>query len=1042
MQDLNPEQKSAVEFGDGPLLIIAGPGSGKTRVITQRIVHLLNSPQETSVGPQNILALTFTEKAALEMKVRVKQALPQLETAPLIATFHSFCYELLRKRQFDRRLLDKTDVWIFLRRRMEHLGLRFYQKLAEPGAFLHSLNEFFSRCQDALVGPDEFDAYTEKCQANVLAAYPAIAAALKKLHPGESFHLPSKIDGGDPLKDHPFGDQERQSWDELLRLFELARVFGRSRYLLEHEGYSSLGSLISESVALLAKDADLRSSLQRQWRYVLVDEFQDTNYGQVELLKLLVASPFRIAAVGDDDQAIYRFRGASHGAFKMFSSAFPGHETIYLNRNYRSTARILRVAEAAIAENPRYENKPKLIASQNEGCPLYLLSSKAFESEAAGVAEEVSRLASLGRPLGEIAVLYRAHGYRDLLVAEFRRRGIPFAIRGLSILTVPLIRDLVAYLRVIHSHGDSVSLTRVLMTPRWRVSPQLAQAMRNSAAQSRCSLFEAFEQTAKNPRYAAEIESSGWQEFESMTSKLRRLAFSLPVTKVFDRLKEFLELDAVLQPGDRVLLGVYEKFLAEWEKKSETRRLAEFIEYFDFFIEAGGRIDAPDPPEASRAVQMMTIHAAKGLEFPVVFLIGVAARRFPSTDRKPVIEFPVELSKGPVPPGDIHIQEERRLFYVAITRARKRLYISGVAKNDRQKSRFITELTADLALAARDIERIELPEVVSQKDVTTTGPGAANTEAAGAAGSFANGLPTKRSSGDQYGEAKPKPSSSLLAPQQGTLFGGEPLPRAVLPSLAEFAQTPTTVEADGVMRLSATAIEEYLTCPLKFKFNHLLRVPGAPAASLTFGSVMHQVVRHYFEKRREETPSLEWMEDQFLRSWKSTGFDDKYQEETYKKAGMEQLHEFVERHNALAIDAQAIRSEQGFCLELDKLTIEGRIDQLNPIPNAPGNAVELVDYKTGRPRSTKDADSSLQLSVYALAARDQMGLNPVRLTFYNLTNNQVVSTTRNAKQMQQTLDQICLVAQNIRDGLFTPNPGLACKWCDYVAICPAHEDQT
>lgn len=1039
MQDLNPEQKKAVEFGDGPLLIIAGPGSGKTRVITQRMVHLLTSSADTRLAPQNILALTFTEKAALEMKGRVKHALPQIETTPLISTFHSFCYELLRKRHFDRQLLDKTDVWIFLRRRMEYLGLRYYQKLAEPGAFLHSLNEFFSRCQDALVGPEEFDSYMEECRLTVLAAFPNMANGLKRAFPTDSSNLQGNVTPDDPLKNHPLNDDERAAWDELLRLFELARVFHKSRELLDHEGCSSLGSLISEAVALLVKDPDLRDSQQRQWRCVMVDEFQDTNYGQVELLKLLVASPFRITAVGDDDQAIYRFRGASHGAFKMFSDAFPGHQTIYLNRNYRSTARILRVAEAVIAGNPRYENKPKLIAALAEGRPVYLMSSKSFEGEAAGIAAEVCRLASRGTPLGEIAVMYRAHGYRDLLVAEFRQCGIPFAIRGLSILASPLIRDLVAYLRVIHSRGDSVSLTRVLLTPRWRVSKQLAQAMREFAAQSRCSLFESFEESAKSRTYAREIESSGWPEFESMAGNLHRSAFSMPVTEVFNRLKLYLALDSALRPSDRVLLGVFEKFLGECEKKSETRRLAEFMEYFDFFLEAGGRIEAPDPPEADQAVQMMTIHAAKGLEFPVVFLIGVAARRFPSLDRKPVIEFPVELSKGPLPPGDIHLQEERRLFYVAITRAKDRLYISGVAKSERQKSRFVTELTADLALAARDIERIELPEVLPPGDLETPVVAA---EKPGLPGFVPNDLPPSRSGGVENGQSSPeRRSSSSSGPQQTSLFGDDPPPRAVLPALAEFAHAPATIERDGEMRLSATAIEEYLSCPLKFKFNHLLRVPGAAAASLTFGSVMHQAVRHYFEKRRESLPSQEWVEDHLLRSWKSTGYDDKYQEETYKKAGLEQLRKFVERHNAIAFDARAIRCEQGFCLELDKVKLEGRIDQLNPIPHAPADAVELVDYKTGRPRSAKDAENSLQLSVYALAARDQMGLNPVRLTFYNLTNNQSISTTRNAQQMKQTLDQVYEVAQNIRNGRFSPNPGLVCKWCDYFTICPAHEEQ-
>src|SRR6516225_1496832 len=167
---LNPEQRRAVEHGDGPLLVIAGPGSGKTLVIAHRIVHLLN--HAAGVQPENILALTFTEKAAGEMDSRVRKEVPELRNSPFIATFHAFCYRVLRERHFDRRLLDKIDVWIFLRRRMQQLELDFYQRLAEPGAFLHDLNEFFSRCQDELVEPDEFDAYVRKLEEKSLCAAP------------------------------------------------------------------------------------------------------------------------------------------------------------------------------------------------------------------------------------------------------------------------------------------------------------------------------------------------------------------------------------------------------------------------------------------------------------------------------------------------------------------------------------------------------------------------------------------------------------------------------------------------------------------------------------------------------------------------------------------------------------------------------------------------------------------------------------------------------------------------------------------------------
>src|SRR5579862_2806276 len=473
MLELNPEQIRAIRHGRGPLLIVAGPGTGKTRVITQRIVHLIQegapSEEEKPLRAENILALTFTEKAAEEMKRRVAAALPGLEKLPVISTFHAFCLHVLRRHHVDRLLLDKIDVWIFLRRRMAELGLEFYQKLAEPGAFLHDLNEFFSRCQDELIEPDAFDEYVRRVEKD-------FGARRARLDPAE---LPAEL-------------------SEVEKKKELARVFRTSRKLIENAGSSSLGSLVSETVRLWDREPEVLEEYRSLYRHVLVDEFQDTNFGQAELLKRLVAPGNNITAVGDDDQAIYRFRGASHGAFAMFGRTYPGHETVFLNRNYRSTAKILRCADVVISRNDREINKPALKTENGEGCGVFLVDSPDYFSEAAWIVAEVERLAARGTSLEDIAVLYRAHNYRDLLVEEFRRRKIPFAIRGLSILSTVILRDLIAYLSLINSSHDNISLTRVLLQPRWRFPEEMAYTVRQSAAKNRCSLMDALASMEKS----------------------------------------------------------------------------------------------------------------------------------------------------------------------------------------------------------------------------------------------------------------------------------------------------------------------------------------------------------------------------------------------------------------------------------------------------------------------------------------------------------------------------------------------------------------
>jgi DNA helicase-2/ATP-dependent DNA helicase PcrA len=975
--ELNPEQRQAVEHGEGSLLIIAGPGSGKTRVITERVVHLLVNVE--GLQPSNLLAVTFTDKAAEEMKERVRKALGDPPELPHISTFHSFCYEVLRKRHFARRLLDKVDVWIFLRRRMEQLGLDFYQKLAEPGAFLHALNDFFSRCQDELIEPGDFDAYVTQVEREFERRAARLDPAERKLEE-----------------------------EEVLKKKELARVFRNSRRLIEDAGSSSLGSLIPETVLLFDREPDVLESYRGRFWYVLVDELQDTNFAQIELLRRLVAPPYNITAVGDDDQAIYRFRGAAHGAFQMFQQAFPGARVINLYRNYRSTKRILHAADVVIAKNTREEKKKPLRTENEEGCRVFLLESTGYRSEAAWVAEEVARLAKKGTPLAHIAVLYRAHAHRDRLVEEFRRRKIPFAIRGLSILSTVILRDLVAYLNVIHSPHHNISLTRVLLAPRWRFPEDLALQVRQEAAKNRCSLFEVLE-SWKSAAAQSALAETGWPELRTLILGIRRFSQEWSVTKLLDHMLEWLELSLLPGAADLIYVEAFRDFLAAWEEKSETRKLREFMEYFQYFQDAGGKIEAPESADPSNPVQMMTVHAAKGLEFPVVFILSVAPRRFPHREQRAVIEFPDELRQGPQPPSNIHEQEERRLFFVAMTRAEERLYVSSVAKPGKKPSVFVDDLLSNPVVAARDVERILVPEI------------AAREAALPAAVAF----------------SEPR----LREGTQPGLFTDAPARAgAVHPDLAGWVNQPSALAADRKLHLSATAVEDYLSCPLKFKFSHFLKIPTGPQAALTFGNIMHQAVRHYFELRRRALPSFQAMEEFFLGAWKDVGFEDAYQEQAYKKAGLEQLRVFVERQKENQVPAEKIRLEESFHLDLGDVVLEGRVDQIDPLGPPGDPAVELIDYKTGRPRSQKDADQSLQLSIYALAAREHLKLKPARLTFYNLTNNQPVSTARTARDLDRAVDEIREVANQMRDLLFPATPGYVCRWCDYQPVCPAHEE--
>jgi RecB family exonuclease len=327
---------------------------------------------------------------------------------------------------------------------------------------------------------------------------------------------------------------------------------------------------------------------------------------------------------------------------------------------------------------------------------------------------------------------------------------------------------------------------------------------------------------------------------------------------------------------------------------------------------------------------------------------------------------------------------------VGLTRAEDRLYVSSVAKPGKKPSVFISDLTSNPAVEARDIERIQVPEAPPE---TAEAP-----------------------------RVEAVPPDTAGAP-------------GIHPPIAEWASRTSAIRPEDKLQLSASAIETYNTCPQKFMFSHYLKIPTGPQPALTFGNIMHQCARRYFELRRQGPVEFEPIQAYFEEIWKGAGFEDDYQEQAYKKAGIEQLRLFVSRHET--VTTLPLAAEAHFALDLGDIVLEGRIDQINPLTD---HSVELVDYKTGRPPSQKDADKSLQLSVYALAARDQMRLNPARLTFYSLTNNEPVRTVRTPKDLDLVLSEIREVAGQIRKQLFPPKPGFACKYCDYDLLCPAHEE--
>ncbi|HEV2615748.1 MAG TPA: ATP-dependent helicase, partial [Candidatus Acidoferrales bacterium] len=508
--ELNAEQIAVVEHGEGPLLVVAGAGTGKTRVITRRICRLLETNPELS--GENILGLTFTDKAANEMKSRVTKAAGERAEGVWLSTFHKFCMDkILLDSNAALQVIEPVEHWILLRRNIRELALKHFTRLAEPGEFLSDFEKFFSRCQDELVTAEDYQGYVDGLRAE--------------------FEMRKAL-----LEPEVRAAEE----ENLARLEEVARAYRISERLQRERNLITFGGQLLRAVELLRGDPERLARLREQYRYILVDEFQDTNIAQLELLCLLAGDARNIVAVGDDNQAIYRFRGASFGSFTIFfdrfcgavKSAGGGMPLKSLTRNYRSTKRILGVASQVIQHNehPAFLPHRSLVTENATGEKIRIVEFGRPEEEAHWIVSEIERLHAAGRPWRSCAVLYRKHSHRTRVVDVLRRKRIPFVIRGLSVLSNTLVRDLLAYLRLIVIRSDNVALSRVAAVPYWGFEPRdlvrLAEKTRRN--QSIADVLEAPQQEFSfHPQLKA-------GELVKFLKNLRQLAARASARTVFD----------------------------------------------------------------------------------------------------------------------------------------------------------------------------------------------------------------------------------------------------------------------------------------------------------------------------------------------------------------------------------------------------------------------------------------------------------------------------------------------------------------------------
>lgn len=964
---LNDEQTKAVNHGDGPLLIIAGAGTGKTTVVTERIKHLI---LDNGVKPSEVLALTFTEKAAREMEERVDVALPYGFTQMWIATFHAFCDRILRDEAAHigldpaYKLMTEAQTILFLRKHLADLKLNHFRPLGNPYKFLQGMLVHFSRLKDDDITPQDYQKYADELRSR------------------------SEVEK-----------------DDIFQTDELARAYKIYEELKAKESVMDYADLIANVLKLFRTRKNILSFYQKKFKYVLVDEFQDTNFAQNELAILLSGDKKNINVVGDDDQAIYRWRGAAIANIIQFRKHFPDTTIITLTKNYRSTEGILDKAYTLIQNNnpdrlevQEHLNKKLVSMRQVKGTPVEFLFGKRAEDEADTVAEKIKDLVTKKKlKYKDIAILVRANDHSQPFTRALERAQVPYQFLGPGhLFHQEEIKDLIAYLKVLYNFEDNASVYRVLSLPIYKISARDIAVILNAARRKNLTLFEVLEQIDE-----VKVSDAVREKVKKIVTMVRRHMARISRDTAGQILYYFVEnsgmlekyLEAKTGTDERIMQNIAKFFekLKTYEAEQEDASVFAVVDWIDLSMQLGESPLAADIDWSERnAVNILTIHSSKGLEFPAVFLVNLVSQRFPTRNRKDQIPVPDDLIREGLPEGDYNLQEERRLFYVGITRARDYLGISaahyyGEGKRERKLSPFVYE-TFGKTEVDRVIEKRQEEAAVQQLSLLDFAP-------------------------------------------QNTV-------QTSMNRTEEYAKLPVTF-------LSYSQIQTFDVCPLHYRLRYLLNLPGSPTSPLSYGSSVHNVLRDYYQQilLGEKIPDS-LIDELLARHWINEGYKSRHLERAAYAQAKETITTYVKKD--LTRKPNILAVETPFIFPIKGLKFGGRIDRVDGLTDG---KIEIIDYKTGsNAPDEKKLLTDKQMTFYALAASEVhdgvLGRKPdeVLLTLEYIETEQRLTTVRSKEQLEEAKAYVLQKAEEINTSDFLCSGSELCKTCEYHMLCQTMSD--
>ena len=959
LADLTEPQREAVVHQQGPLLILAGAGTGKTTVVTRRIAYLVTTKR---AKPDEILALTFTEKAAREMEERVDVLVPYGYVDMWLSTFHAFGDRLLREHAVEAglspqvRVLSKAEQIVFLREHLFELPLERLRPLQDPTRYVEAIATVIARAKDEAVSAEEFLAFAKTLQA-------------------EAVHPP-----------------EERLQARATQARELAQCYETYQRLLHDANAMDFGDQVLRAIRLFEERPELLERYRQRFRYILVDEFQDTNFAQFRLLQLLASPDANITVVADDDQSIYKWRGAAISNVLKFLEHYHDVRRIVLTENFRSSQAILDCAYRLIRFNDpdRLEVKEQINKRLVAMCPRAAIEPRlsvfdTTSSEADWVARQIQRGVESGtRRPGDFAILVRTNREAELFLRALNVCGIPWQFSGMSgLFANEEIKVLLSCLKTLADPDDSLSWYHVISSSLYDCPMEALITCLALATRTNQSLRVVFEHVLARSSDSPQLTEVAHRVIERFVTDVKRL----------------MELSRTLSPGQLLYRWLTDtgwlKRHAAGEQAQDLERVQRVATFFDHLYRFEGLLGNRLPelmrslelfqalgetttengePASDERVNVLTLHKAKGLEFPVVFLVGLVQGRFPTPLRRDPLELPDPLIKDILPSGDYHLQEERRLFYVGMTRAKEELV-----------------LTAAYDYGGRSVRKVSqfVPEALN---LSTPTPPA-----------------MEPSIHERIARAKPP----------------VPLPSA-------HAATPLPEP----LRVDPHGVDDYLTCPLKFRYSHVLRIPIMRHHLVIYGAALHKAVEMFFKRQLKSQPmSEEELLQAFEQTWSSEGFLTREHEEMRLARGREVLRRFYAQQQRAPERPSLI--EEKFSFPLDDFVVVGRWDRVD----RRDDEVVIIDYKSSEVTEQADANrktrDSLQLNVYALAWHTIHGQLPTRLELRFLETGVTGQAVVAEEDLEQTKARLREAARGIRALDFHPQPQeFSCRWCAYQAICP------